>query len=523
MKKALLPVILLLGFGSLWAEDMRDLDLHHWAYPVLQRFETKGYLRLPPTRPYHYSQTADLLKSMADKIDSGAISLSASDRYNWQRLAQEFLQAAPGPRLVEKELIALGDDNVNFKDDAALIPQSNISNLTSPSHSLTGQVDFWGGLSRAFVYDQRLSFLVEKERTKQERTSATQQTWRGGKFIIDWSYFRVKAPWLYVTLGRQQHWWGPGRVGTLLLSDNAPAFDALNLKLDYKRVGFESFAGILGTEQQRFYSGHRGTLALPWNIDLGASEVVLYQARNIDPVYVNPLLPFYGTQWNERDDDNVIWAADLAWRPRPGYTVYGELLMDDVQYEQDPPAPQKLGFLGGLHWADPLGLPDTDVKLEYAGNQKWVYGHRRYYNRYAGGDTVSVIGHFIGTDADLFDLRLEHRFHPRLDLGLQYALERHGQGRISDGLAYGDTIFYVGGDPYTTGGILGTDTVMVGTAFLTGVIQRRDMAALYFTWQPWHWSVINAKFWLAYTRNLANLEGLDFNDRGAEISVRFDY
>jgi hypothetical protein len=523
MKKAFIAAVFSLVTAQLWAGDMGDLDLQHWAYPVLQRFEAKGYLRLPVTRPYHYLQVASLLEAMSARMDSGKIALSGSDRYNWERLGQEFLQQVDGPRLVEKELVSLGDDNVNFKGDAAVIPQSNFSNLSSPSHSLTGQVDFWGSLKQAFIYDQRLSFLVEKEKTKVERTSATQNTWRGGKFIVDWSYFRAKASWLYITLGRQQHWWGPGRVGTLLLSDNAPAFDALNLKLDYKRVGFESFAGILGTEQQRFFSGHRGTLVLPWNIDLGASEVVIYQARNIDPVYVNPLLPFYGTQWNERDDDNVLWSADVTWRPYPGYTVYGELLMDDVQYEQDPPAPQKLGFIGGLHWADPAGLPDTDVKLEYAGNQKWVYGHRRYVNRYVGSDTVSVIGHFIGTDADLFGLKIEHRFHPRFDLGLQYSLERHGEGRISNGLAYGDTIFYAGGEPYTTGGDLGSDTVMVGTAFLTGVIQRRDMAALYFTWQPWHWSTINAKFWMAYTRNLGNLEGLGLNDRGAEVSVRLDY
>lgn len=523
MKKAIFALFLLLSFGSLWAEDSKDLDLKHWAYPVLNRFEAQGWMVLPATRPYTYGQVASELVKMKEAITTNQVTLSPADQYNWDRLSQEFLADSTKPRLVEKELVSVGDENLKFNADGALIPRTVISNLSSPAHSLTGQVDFGGSIKGSMIFDQRLSFLVEKERTKQEKVSATQTTWRGGKFVIDWSYFRFKLPWLYVTLGRQQHWWGPGRMGTLLLSDNAPAFDALNLKIDYKRVGLESFAGILSTEQQRFFSGHRATVRLFKSLDLGASEVVIYRAKNIDPVYVNPLLPFYGTQWNEREDDNVIWAADASWNAFNGCKVYGELLMDDVQYEQDPPAPQKLGFLAGFHLADPLGLPDTDLKLEYAGNQKWVYGHRRLANRYVGSDSLSVIGHAIGTDADLFDLKLEHRFHPRFNLGLEYSLERHGEGKLDDGLIYGSEIFYVDGDPYTTGGVLGTDTLALGTGFLTGVIQRSDMGALYFSWQPWHWMVFDAKFWLAYTKDPGNLPGFGFNDRGAEFSLKLDY
>jgi hypothetical protein len=523
MKRPILLLFLFLSFGSLWAEDPKDLNLRHWAYPVLQRFEAKGWLVLPATRPYSYSQVSEVLMKMKAMVSDSQIVLSEADRYNWSRLSQEFLADPTEPRLVEKDLLSIGDENLRFNADVALWPRTVVSNLSSPANSLTGQIDMGGSIRGSMVYDQRLSFLVEKENAKVEKASATQTTWRGGKLAIDWSYFRIKVPWLYVTLGRQQHWWGPGRVGTLLVSDNAPSFDALNLKLDYKRIGFESFAGILGTEQQRFFSGHRATIRLFRSLDLGASEVVVYKAKNIDPVYINPLLPFYGTQWNERDDDNVLWAADAAWSAYPGCKVYGELLMDDVQYEQDPPAPQKLGFLAGMHLADPLGLKDCDLKLEYAGNQKWVYGHRRYANRYVGGDSLSVIGHFVGTDADLFDLKIEHRFHPRFNLGLEYSLERHGQGRIGDGLAYGDTIFYLDGDPYTTGGQLGADTVALGTGFLTGIIQRQDRAGLYFLWEPRFWISVTGKCWLAYTGDPGNRQGPGLNDRGAELAIKFDY
>ncbi|MDO9067723.1 MAG: hypothetical protein Q7W05_04625, partial [Deltaproteobacteria bacterium] len=73
MKKAIFTLFLLLSFGSIWAEDSKDLSLKHWAYPVLQRFEAKGWLVLPATRPYQYSQVSLLLRHLALRLNDGRI------------------------------------------------------------------------------------------------------------------------------------------------------------------------------------------------------------------------------------------------------------------------------------------------------------------------------------------------------------------------------------------------------------------------------------------------------------------
>jgi len=411
--------------------------------------------------------------------------------------------------------------------DAALTPRAVASKGFEPQYSVRGELDAWGRWratpTHEFLFDQRLVFTAEKEQAKYQWLDATTQTWRGGKFDIDYSHFRYANPFLSVTAGRQQRWWGQGTYGTLLLSTNAPAFDALSFKARYQRLGFESFVGILSIKQQRYLSGHRLTLRLPGRVTAGFSELVLYKAGNIDPVYANPLLPFYGTQWNERDDDNIMWCLDAKWTPGRGVRLYGELLMDDVQYEQSPPAPQKMGFLLGGHWADPLGLPDTDLRAEWAGAQKWTYTHRRHENRYVGSDTASIIGHWIGTDGDALDFMIEHRFHPRLNIGLGYAWRRQGEGRINRGLHYAGEWYQ--GEPVapadTAGGrYVGDDP---HTRFLSGTVERRDLAVASVRWEPGFWATLTARLTYGYTRNAANVAGAGRHDAGAELSLKLDY
>lgn len=569
MKQLILISALALIATMSQAQDQRDLPLDHWAYPILERLEAQGVIELPATKPYTRHEIYEILKSRLDIVETegpeslmiravrGTVSPWEQKLHTIEvsRLLNELVQDRQQYRgdIAHYELKALGSEaqyvKANLADfwmegdllqyrswggpdivlglDAALTPSAVARKGILPQYSARGEFDLWGRWratpTQEFLFDQRLAFVVEKERTKVERVSSTTQTWRGGKFGIDYSYFRYANPYLSVTAGRKQFWWGQGQFGTLLLSTNAPAFDALSFKAQYKRLGFESFIGILSTDQRRYFSGHRGTIRLPWHLTAGFSEVVLYKANNVDPVYANPILPFYGTQWNERDDDNILWNLDLKWTPGHGVKLYGELLMDDVQYEQNPPAPQKIGFLLGGHWADPFKLPDTDLKVEWAGVQKLTYTHRRHENRYVGSDTLSEIGHWIGTDGDALDLVLEHRFHPRLNLGLGYGWRRHGQGRIDRGLHYAGELYtggYVAPEDTANGRYVGDE---LHTRFLSGVVERQDLAALTLRWEPLFWLTVSGKACLGYTRNAANLAGTGRHDGGAELSVKLDY
>lgn len=514
------------------APDARDLDLGHWANSALERFQAMGYIDLPATKPYPRDLVRAELLRLDEKASRQQTAFSPSDFRSLERLRQELGLLHRQARIVEGDMLVLGDQTLYLCGDGRAGLSALGRHGREPEYIFRGDLDAYGGHDGRFSFDQRLVFELEKENQKVERLSGSQTTWRGGSYSVGWAYLRLRlldprpdgqGALLELTAGRQQRWWGRGRQGTLLLSDNAPTFDALGARVYYKKIGFESFAGVLGTEQRRFLSGHRGTLELPWGLSLGASEVVLYQAANLDPVYLNPLLPFYGNQWNQRDDDNILWSVDLAWERDPGLYIYGELLMDDVQYEQDPPAPQKLGFLAGLHWADPLGLPDCDLKAEWAGNQKWVYTQRRYANRYVGMDTISCLGHWMGTDADMAGIYLEHRLHLNVNMGLGYSWTRRGEGRIERGLHYP-------GELYQGGTVAPGDTVgsaFVGddmrTAFLSGTVERSDLCHAYLSWEPLFWIVLNARCWAGYVRNSGNQAGVGRRDLGVELKLTLDY
>jgi hypothetical protein len=520
----LLLLALLLGFSvalpsaviTNWArKDLRDLPLSHWANPVLDRFQAKGYLDLPATRPWSRDLVADAMPAFLERYLKKEVSLSRGDLYDLKRLCQEFkLEIAQrhtwfsmfeGPRLVEKDLLTYSSGGYLIAGgDVAATGLSGVSKGAEPAYSGVFDIDMWGSMARSFVFDQKFTAVIEKENEREVRTAPNVMSWRGGKLLTDWSYFRFKMPWFTATLGRSQKWWGPGRFGTLLLSDNAPAFDALDLAFSYKRVGFHAFAGILSTEQERYLSGHRLTIAAPGRVDLGFSEVVVYQAPNLLPAYVNPLLPYYAVQWNERGDDNILWAMDAAWRPGYGMKWYGELLMDDVIYEQGrTPAPQKLGFLTGLAWADPVQLHDTDLKVEYAGNLKWVYTHRRYDNRYVGSDTAKVLGHWLGPDAEALDVTLEHRFHPRLNLGCGYELVNHGEGTV--GAAH---------DPYQDGS---------RTQFLSGVVEHQGAGRIFLSWQPMFWMTVNGEGRFGKVRNSGHIPGASQDISSGSMSLKVDW
>lgn len=569
MRRLALVLLFLLATLPASAQDSRDLPLDHWAYPILERLEAHGVIELPATKPYTRRDVYELLKPHLDIVeidghDSLMVFGTRGTTSSWEyavhnhefvRLLNELVQDRQqykgeiGPyerramgrmaQYAERELAdfwmegdlyqyrSWGGPDVVLGVDAAVTPRAVASRGLEPAYSARGDLAAWGRWrvtrTQEFLFDQRLVFTAEEEQAKYQRLDATTQTWRGGKFDIGYSYFRYANPHLSVTAGRKEFWWGQGRYGTMLLSTNAPAFDALSFKARYQRLGFESFIGILSTDEQRYFSGHRVTIRLPWHLTAGFSEVVAYQANNVDPVYANPILPFYGTQWNERDDDNILWNLDAKWTPGHGIKAWGELLMDDVQYEQDPPAPQKMGFLLGLHWADPLQLPNTDLIAEWAGNQKWVYTQRKHENRYVGADTTSVIGHWIGTDGDALDLMVEHRFHPRLNVGLGYAWRRHGEGRIDRGLHYP-------GQPYEGGSVAPGDTVgdlFVGddprTRFLSGTVERQDLAVAALRWEPFFWATLTARLTWGCTRNVANVAGAGRRDAGAELSLKLDY
>ena len=217
--------------------------------------------------------------------------------------------------------------------------------------------------------------------------------------------------------------------------------DMIKLQGAYGPILFSSFTAVLEDQDPhinyKYLSGHR-IEGYFWNrLGIGLSEVVVYGNR-FELSYLNPVTIYLINEANvHRGDsrisesgDNVIISADVKLRPADSLELYSEVMVDDGN-----PAlnfrhwDTKFGILGGIYITDPLGLMDTDLHLEYAFLNQYVYTHENPVNIYK--HFRSAIGHYIGNDADNLWCELRHRLTDKLEINLTYNLERHGEGHIT--------------------------------------------------------------------------------------------
>jgi hypothetical protein len=264
-------------------------------------------------------------------------------------------------------------------------------------------------------------------------------------------YGRLTLGPMEVLLGRDKLSWGPGTSGSLILSEVAPAFDMMKVSFNFGRVtatGFFTrlddmelstpvfYAGdtlAAGEVVERYLSGHRIDVRLTPTLEIGLSETVVYGGpdRDFDLGYINPLNFFYAHQWNLEKNDNPIWCLDASWWPSRRLQVYGQLVVDDYQFEQKDERdkePAEVGFLVGAHGGDPFGLNGVFVTVEYARVNPWTYNQPLPWNRYEYGD--ALLGHPLGPDADAFYVSVGKWFNKDFSAELDYRFVRHGETSI---------------------------------------------------------------------------------------------
>jgi hypothetical protein len=199
------------------------------------------------------------------------------------------------------------------------------------------------------------------------------------------------------------------------------------------RFTLRMFQAALDSYVPRKLAGHRLEIRLPARIYAGISETVLYTNRDLDWAYLVPFGAFYANQYNEKEDDNILWSVDLRVPVTRGLILSGEFLMDDVQYESDPPAPDKLGWTVR---ADALVMPwghDVEMRASYTRIDIYTYSHKdSLLTAYVTGNgdkaVNTVIGDQLGPDADRWMLRLSTPLHPRALLSVEGTWIRRGEG-----------------------------------------------------------------------------------------------
>jgi hypothetical protein len=434
------------SFSSTISNIPSDQKIHSY----VEELGRRGLLRnfSFSNRPYTRENVVKGIALLDDAVSSGKVKLDPYEAWLVERLREEFQSFQLGA-----ELEGIGKS----RDHEVTLPEDmedgvTEDNITKSRESLRGIFSAWAefdaphgiSLAHRFRIDTRIP----------EDPGFLGQVWKDdvGGYVAN-AYGKLSFGPIGVLLGRDKLYWGPGKSGSLILSDAAPPFDMVCFSLNFGRVTATGFFTTLddmtlakavpygtGTDSlragdiaSRHLSGHRLDVRISRDLQVGLSETVVYGGadRGLDPGYINPLNFFYAQQWNIDKNDNPMWSVDAIWWPKERLQVYGQLLVDDYQFEQKSRAdeePPEIGFLLGLHSGDPFGLVNTSFTLEYARVNPWTYNQPLPWNRYTYGKTL--LGHPLGPDADAVYLSVTKWLNEKFTFELDYRFARDGETSV---------------------------------------------------------------------------------------------
>ncbi|WKZ33206.1 MAG: capsule assembly Wzi family protein [Thermodesulfobacteriota bacterium] len=416
-------------------------------YEDFELLEIKGLIRsgLLSTRPFSRLEGARLSNEAAEEIKkrpgAGRSALSAV-----RRLEREFRFNADGSHagadirpLENAYLHAL------YSDKEPVFPSANAG-----GRHFNGNMNLRAGLRASAAFSDKVVLHINPEYSHFE----------GSNVRLEEGYLMLSFHGIELLAGRDHMWWGPGFHGSLLMSNNARAFDMVKatsahpflLPWKFARLGvLRPTLFLARLEKDR---DHPNAKLLGMRLDMkpapsfqaGLSRVFMFGGKGRQPLSGGDWLdilaakdsaehsdsPANGNQLVSIDATFVYVNEGSPFIPFSGVKIYGELGAEDSSGNRTPTGRAVMYgmFLDGLFWADGL-----DMRVEYVNTgQSERYGPLWYsHGVYTSGYTHRgrVIGHHMGGDSE--DLFLRARYHsPAGVVGLEADFERlniHGNGK----------------------------------------------------------------------------------------------
>lgn len=364
-----------------------------------------------------------------------------------------------------------------------------------------------GATARLFVdilpglyLDERLSVWAGSDENPPDYFSPYHEGIEKGRHLyVDWGFLDWNNDIVSLSFGRIPQRWGPGRFTQLLISNNSPSLDMLMLELElWDMVSFTGFTSTINSDSGTYLTAHRIDFSPMDNLRIGLSESILFKSEGLDFSYMNPLIPWYPVQWNERVDDNAFISLDVSWKPFRGLETYGELLIDDIQYENSDSKPNKLGWTTGL--SAYLNSINLGTVIEYTRIDRYVYGQLKPCNYYLhhGG----IIGSELGPDADRITLSLGTSTAWPLLATATFDHTRHGEGTVQEGWP---------------------DSASTRGKFPSGTVEYLTGANLHLGWYPVDLLEVHAKVGNRWTRNQNHVSGESNSDFSTCLEVIYNW
>ncbi len=257
------------------------------------------------------------------------------------------------------------------------------------------------------------------------------------------------ASWVKISVGKEQHNWGPLQLGGLMLSDWNAGFTGLSQQYRIGPFVIRSLATQLNSTpwgygkdfsslkiEHRFFSASRIEFYRErFGIALAQSSIYAGEGRTFELPYLIPVYPFHYAQMSNWRYGNE---GDNSYGGFDGYVnfldkqlkLYGEAFVDDFQGESDAGSQSvqnNVAGIAGMSW---------DIKkkaygfIEGGQINSLVYNHISGYKlRYQSKN--ALIGSPLGPDQKLLWGSVGYRIRPELTVDLTGWYRESGEKDIN--------------------------------------------------------------------------------------------
>jgi hypothetical protein len=335
------------------------------------------------------------------------------------------------------------------------------------------------------------------------------------------AFVRLHHNGLKALIGREYLRIGPGIDASLLVSSHSRPLDQIALTFENRWLRYDFITASLDAtsyqqegvpaQQNRYLSLHHLQVRPLRSLYIGIGEAILYSSTGLELNYLNPVLAYHGEQMNGPTGGNTLGSIHVAAMPARGLTLYGDLLIDDIQIEKSGPGdlePNEYGFMAGLRWADPFSLQGADFSSEYTRiTNRTFNGQGGPWEKWLHRN--EPIAHFLGNDFDRWLTGFSWWPRPAWRVACTIDLRRRGEGRIEKAFdsPWMDTLL---GEEYHE-------------PFPTGVVEKSGRYMMELSFQPRFAVLAYARAGYCTVTNQDNQSGVASKEFQGSIGVEFDF
>lgn len=323
--------------------------------------------------------------------------------------------------------------------------------------------------------------------------------------------FTARSGGVTAAVGYDELRWGPGRRGTLLLSEAAGPMGFLLLQGTAQgRLTATAVSGVLSSAENRMLAAHRLEFGATRWLTIGLAEAARYSSDGIDLLYGIGLIPYSLVERihvREAATDsvrslvrsNVMASGDATIRISPNLTLYGELLIDDFTTE-DTSMPDRFGWQVGLRSDRPFRSGMIHLLGEYTRVRNYTYSVN-YGQNFIYRDRP--LGYALGPDVEDVWLEVAYDLSRDWEVGWTGDFINKGEGQLGDAW-----------DP---------SMGPVSNSKLTGLVEGDREVWGFVRWLPRDNVDLSVGLGYRQRRNVDHALGVDENSLLARLSAELRY